>query len=95
MLVKAFVESIGCVVIMLLCWYRVVIVQVPSLQELCRSSIRHACELRLLRYLKHTVMPSRLRSYILLQGILENFGVTNFTVEDLEQTEEISGLENV
>ena len=42
----------------------------PSLQSLCRDRLRAACGLRLLRYVNTTVMPRRLRSFILLEDVL-------------------------
>ena len=42
----------------------------PTLQSLCRDSLRAACGLRLLRYVSTTVMPKRLRSFLLLEDVL-------------------------
>ena len=42
----------------------------PTLQSLCRDSLRAACGLRLLQYVATTVMPGRLRSFLLLEDVL-------------------------
>lgn len=44
--------------------------RVTSLQVLCRDTLRQACGTRLLRYVRATTMPARLRSLLLLEDIL-------------------------
>ena len=42
----------------------------PTLQSLCKDSLRAACGLRLLQYVAAIVMPGRLRSFLLLEDVL-------------------------
>lgn len=44
--------------------------RVSRLQVLCRDSLRQACGTRLLRYVRTTTMPARLRSILLLEDVL-------------------------
>ncbi|KAK7107061.1 uncharacterized protein [Littorina saxatilis] len=42
---------------------------VPLLQGFCRECLRRACGLRLVEYVNTTVMPARLRSYLLMEDL--------------------------